>query len=29
VKDAARHLEQEAVTEVLALLEKARRRLES
>jgi hypothetical protein len=28
VKDAARHLDQDAVTEVLALLEKARRRLE-
>jgi hypothetical protein len=29
VKDAAGHLKQDAVTEVLALLEKARRRLES
>jgi hypothetical protein len=29
VKDAAEHLEQDAVTEVLALLEKARLRLES
>jgi hypothetical protein len=29
VKDAARHLEQDALTEVLALLREARRRLES